>query len=128
MSVTGARVLRRTMTDAERKLWLSLRGRQLDGAKFRRQHPLGRYVLDFYCEESRLVVGVDGGHHTPERDAVRTEWLEAHGCRVIRFGNLEVLQQLPAVLEAISLALAASPHPRAGARLPLPMGEGKSAS
>lgn len=137
MSVTGARVLRKTMTDAERKLWLALRGRQLGGAKFRRQHPLGPYVLDFYCEESQLVIEVDGMQHVPVRDAARTAWLEAHGRRVLRFWNHEVLQQLPAVLEAVLLALSASPHPRppkalapsaaAIARLPLPMGEGKEA-
>jgi very-short-patch-repair endonuclease len=124
MSVTGARRLRKTMTGAERKLWRVIRDRQLAGAKFRRQHPLGPYVIDFYCEESQIAVEVDGMQHVPERDDGRTAWLEAHGCRVIRFWNHEVLQQLPAVLETISLALTASPHPRADARRPLPMGEG----
>jgi len=124
MSVTTARKLRRDMTIAERKLWLALRGRQLGGAKFRRQHPLGPYVIDFYCEEAHLAVEVDGIQHTPEGDAPRTAWLEAHGCRVIRFWNEEVLKHMPAVLETILRALAASPHPRADARLPLPMGEG----
>jgi very-short-patch-repair endonuclease len=124
MSVTTARRLRKDMTDAERKLWFALRGRQLGRAKFRRQHPLGPYVIDFYCEAAQLAVEVDGSQHVPERDAARTAWLEAHGCRVVRFWNHEVLCQLPAVLETILRAIEASPHPRAGARLPLPMGEG----
>jgi very-short-patch-repair endonuclease len=111
MSLTIARRLRRDMTDAERKLWANLRHRQLEGAKFRRQHPLGNYVLDFYCEACRLVVEVDGSQHTPEGDAARTAWLDAHGCRVIRFGNLDVLKQLPDVLETIRTALLESPSP-----------------
>src|SRR4051812_1339578 len=104
MAVTTARRLRKTMTDAERKLWSRLRSRQLVGKKFRRQHPLGPYVLDFYAEEHRLVVEVDGGQHTPEVDAERTAWLQAQGCRVIRFWNHEVLWNLPDVLEMIRVA------------------------
>lgn len=104
------------MSDAERKLWAKLRDRQLEGAKFRRQHPLGRYVLDFYCEDTQLVVEVDGRQHTLAGDAERTAWLEAHGGRVMRFDNLDVLKQLPDVLDTIRAALLESP--------PLPMGEG----
>jgi very-short-patch-repair endonuclease len=96
MAVATVRRLRKT-TDAERKLWSKLRGRQLASVKFRRQHPLGPYVLDFYAEDHRLVVEVDGGQHTPEADAARTAWLEARSCRVLRFWNNEVLLSLPDV-------------------------------
>ena len=96
-----ARRLRVTMTDAERKLWRTLRDRQVDGLKFRRQHPIGPYVLDFLCEERRLAVELDGGQHTADKDAVRTAWLADHGVRVIRFWNNDVLTNLPGVVEMI---------------------------
>ncbi len=96
-----ARRLRVMMTDAERMLWKALRNRQLDGLKFRRQHPIGPYVLDFLCEERRFAVELDGGHHTVESDAVRTAWLFDHGIRIIRFWNNDVLTNLPGVLETI---------------------------
>ncbi len=89
------------MTDAERKLWSALRDRQIDGLKFRRQHPIGPYVLDFLCEERRLAVELDGGQHTAEKDAARTAWLADHGVRVIRFWNNDVLTNLPGVVEMI---------------------------
>lgn len=109
------------MTDAERKLWAALRDRQLSGVKFRRQHPLGRYVLDFFSEEHQIAIEVDGGQHADSKtDAVRTAWLVAHGCRVLRFWNNDVLHNLTGVLETIRLALAAAPHPD-----PLPKGEGE---
>src|SRR3954447_7823268 len=99
--VTIARRLRRDMTDAERKLWAKLRNRQLEGVKFRRQHPLGKYVLDFYAEDHRLVVELDGSQHTPEGDAERTAWLVAQGCRVLRFWNHEAMRQFDDVMEMI---------------------------
>jgi very-short-patch-repair endonuclease len=101
------------MTDAERRLWSKLRNSQLNGEKFRRQHPLGPYVLDFFCERTNLAVEVDGGQHAEqaEADLARTRWLESKGCRVIRFWNNEVLSNTEEVLEAIRLALNASPHP-----------------
>ncbi|MDP9415418.1 MAG: DUF559 domain-containing protein, partial [Pseudomonadota bacterium] len=77
--------LRRDMTEAEHRLWLHLRGRRLEGFKFKRQWTLGRYVVDFCCLEARLIVEVDGGQHSEEADAVRTAWLEAEGFRVRRF-------------------------------------------
>jgi very-short-patch-repair endonuclease len=125
MSITNARRLRKAMTDAERKLWTKLRDRQLEGVKFRRQHPLGDYVLDFYCEERQLVIEVDGGQHTPERDAVRTAWLEAHGCRVLRFWNPDVLLHLPDVLEMIRAAVLESPLPSGEGAERSEAGEGK---
>lgn len=126
MSVKTARRLRRTMTEPERLLWSKLRDSQLDGVKFRRQHPLGPYVLDFFCERHKLAIEIDGGQHADcSSDAARTAWLEAHGCRVVRFWNNDVRDNLSGVLEAIRLALTAAPHPLATARYPLPMGEGK---
>ena len=98
-----ARRLRRGQTNAESKLWRCLRNRQLDGAKFRRQTPIGRYVVDFFCEEESLIVELDGGQHAIEieADQARTYWLETHGYRVIRFWNNEVLENLEGVLERI---------------------------
>jgi very-short-patch-repair endonuclease len=101
-----ARVLRKSMTDAERKLWSLLRDRQLDGHKFRRQHPLGSYVLDFACLEQKLVVEVDGGQHAEsERDRQRTAWLEAQGWRVIRFWNNDVLSNPESVSARLTEAM-----------------------
>src|SRR5919197_4891358 len=101
--------LRREMTDAERRLWQHLRGRQVEGRKFRRQHPVGCYVLDFVCLEARLVIEVDGGQHGErvKDDGLRTEWLEARGFRVLRFWNHEVLNKLDeaeaGIWQAVSL-------------------------
>ena len=99
------RILRKSNTSAEALLWRLLRSRQVSGAKFRRQHQFGSYILDFYCPECRLVVEVDGGQHAlPEntaRDAQRTQYLESRGIRVLRFTNLEVLQETEAVLTGI---------------------------
>ena len=98
-----ARDLRRDQTPAEKKLWARLRSSQLDGLKFRRQHPIGRFVVDFYCASRRLVIEVDGDSHAEqvEYDAARSEWLGGHGYRVVRFSNREVEHELDAVLEAI---------------------------
>lgn len=115
-----SRVLRGQPTDAERLLWQRLRGRQMSGHRFRRQHPLGRYIVDFACLEAGLIVEVDGGQHLTDeaRDQVRTEWLAARGFRVLRFWNHEVLTQIDGVAEAIWRALQAherdpalDPHP-----------------
>ena len=125
MSLGSARRLRRNMTDVERKLWARLRDAQLDGYKFRRQHPLGSYVLDFFCESERLAVELDGGQHADnkEKDDLRNAWLVARGCRVIRFWNHEVLENIEGVLERLRLELPVAPHPRA-ARAPSPSGRG----
>ncbi len=107
-----ARELRRRATEAERVLWERLRNRRLGGLKFRRQHPLGPYIVDFYCAEHRLVIEVDGPIHErqKERDALRTEYLEAYGYRVLRFTNEDVLTDIEAVLERI-LAACREPSP-----------------
>jgi very-short-patch-repair endonuclease len=99
----NARALRREPTDAERALWHHLRQRQLEGLKFRRQHPLGRYILDFVCLEAALVIEIDGGQHADQRDRDRdrTAWLERRGYRVLRFWNNEVLADPAGVLEVI---------------------------
>ncbi|MCD5416329.1 endonuclease domain-containing protein, partial [Candidatus Bipolaricaulota bacterium] len=90
-------------TEAEKLLWQKLRIRQLGGAKFRRQTPIGPYIVDFFSFEHRLVVEIDGGqHNTPQGqqyDLTRTAWLEAQGFRVLRFWSNEVLTNLEGVLE-----------------------------
>ena len=105
-----ARRLRSTPTDAEARLWLQLRRQQLDGFRFRRQQPIGRYVVDFFCPEAKLIVEVDGGQHADENGA-RTRWLEARGYRVIRFWNNDVLGNTDGVVEKIREALHGPPIP-----------------
>ena len=103
--LTGvARTLRSTSTDAERRLWYRLRDRRLGGHKFRRQYPVGNYVVDFACLERRLVVELDGGQHAEvsTHEAQRTAFLLAQGFRVLRFWNDEVMDQFDAVLEVIA--------------------------
>jgi very-short-patch-repair endonuclease len=96
-----ARSLRKKSTDAERLLWKYLRAKQVAGLKFRRQEPIGNYIVDFVCFESRVAVEVDGGQHSEERDAKRVNWLQSQGFRVIRFWNHEVLANIEGVLEMI---------------------------
>lgn len=104
---TRARELRQQQTPAERMLWRALlRDRAVNGLKFRRQHPLDGFVLDFFCPEVKLCVELDGGIHDAqqERDTARTEQLEARGLLVIRFRNEEVEDDLPSVLSRIAKA------------------------
>ncbi|GIK99373.1 MAG: hypothetical protein BroJett029_35820 [Alphaproteobacteria bacterium] len=111
--------LRVNATDAERKLWHQLRRKQVGGLRFRRQYPLGLYIVDFVCLPARLVVEVDGGQHAEqlERDAARTAWLESQGFRVIRFWNNEVLGNIEGVLHVIGENLPAErPPPPAPSR------------
>jgi adenine-specific DNA-methyltransferase len=108
---TRSRRLRRDSTDAERKLWNILRNRQLNGFKFRQQVEIDGYIADFFCPEKRLIIEVDGGQHTPERDARRTAFLESQGFRILRFWNNDVLQNLDGVWAAIEEALTTPPHP-----------------
>ena len=102
-----ARALCSRMSDAETLLWQHLRGRRFQGFKFRRQRPLGPYILDFVCLEAGLVIEVDGGQHAEAQayDDRRTMFIEQQGLRVIRFWNHDVLNQTPAVLEQIWQAL-----------------------
>ena len=107
---TRARELRNNPTDAERVLWRQLRFWQLDGYKFRRQQPLGRYVVDFVCLEKRVVVEVDGGQHSDKVDAERDSWLRDEGFVVLRFWNNEVLKTIDAVREVILKNLQSTPY------------------
>ena len=112
-----ARQMRREQTAAEKHLWQRLRHKQVGGYKFRRQHVIDRFVVDFYCAEARLVVEVDGPTHdyTQEEDALRTEFLESLGLRVLRFTNDEVFQATDAVVERIGevvLGVEEQPHPQ----------------
>jgi len=96
-----ARRFRKKMTDAEFKLWIHLRNKQL-GVKFRRQYPIDNYIVDFVCLESRLVVGIDGGQHSESKtDTSRDEYLRSQGFKVLRFWNTEVLQNIEGVLSKI---------------------------
>ena len=94
-------------TPAEEKLWQKLRNKQLLGLKFRRQHSIERFIVDFYCGKVRLVVEVDGSIHdyTQEEDALRQAFLESLGLRVLRFSNAEVLDSVDRVLEVIAAYL-----------------------
>ena len=97
-----ARELRKRMGDAEAVLWSALRRRQL-GCRFRRQHPIGRFVVDFVCLRHRYVIELDGEQHLESPyDAARTRWLEQRGYRVIRFWNNEVLGNLEMVTDTIA--------------------------
>jgi very-short-patch-repair endonuclease len=107
-----AQEMRRALTPAELRLWNALRGKRLARLRFRSQHPVGPFVLDFYCAEHKLVVEVDGSvHQEPAqvvRDQARTERAEAYGYRVVRFTNEEVFGDLESVLENI-LAVVETP-------------------
>lgn len=123
-TLTTAKTLRitgtGTGTDAEFKLWYYLRARRLGGFKFRRQHPIPPYVADFYCDELKLVIELDGSQHDDESDLTRTHALQRQGLFVLRFWDNQVLQETEAVLEAI-LDIAQG---RTLSPTPLPMGEG----
>ena len=93
--------LRQNLTEAETRLWSRLRGRRLNDHKFRRQVPIGPYIVDFLCIEQRLIVEADGSQHNEEFDALRTAFLEARGYRVIRFWNQDILARTEDVLATI---------------------------
>ena len=105
LTVERARELRRRMTPPEARLWVCLRGKRLAGLKFRRQHPIGPYILDFYCAAAKLAVEVDGqSHEHPERiarDVRRTAWLREQGVRVIRLAAEDVRLHLDGVVDFI---------------------------
>ena len=102
-----AKSLRKSSTDTEKHLWYHLRANRLLGHKFKRQVPIGKYIVDFVCREKRLIIELDGSQHGDNQayDTQRTVWLEARGFKVLRFWNNEVLQQTPTVLEVILSAL-----------------------
>jgi very-short-patch-repair endonuclease len=130
-----ARKLRQTSTEVEKRLWRWLRDGRLDGLSFRRQHPAGPYILDFYCPQLRLSIELDGSqHHVQEnRDVKRTAWLQRCGVTELRFWNNDVTQNLYGVLETIKGAaeelrvLGQTPTRRWRADLPLSGGGARRA-
>jgi len=105
-----AKQLRSQTTDAERHLWHYLRRRNIGNYRFRRQVPIGRYIVDFACFEAKLIVELDGGQHCqqPGYDRQRDTWIEAKGFRVLRFWDDQVFQETAAVLDVIFVALASA--------------------
>ena len=105
----AAKKLRANTTPHERILWRALKEFPIEGSHFRRQAPIGPYIVDFFCPAKRLILEIDGGHHnendTAERDRARQNWLESEGYRVIRFWNSEITADLNAVLERIYIEL-----------------------
>ena len=127
-TLVKAKRLRRDMTEPERKLWSVLRNGRLDGAKFRRQQPVGPFIADFVCQEQRLIVEADGGQHAENlADARRSAFLRSKGYRVLRFWNNEIMSNLDGVAQIIATALS-TPHPaQAAPESPSPSrGEGIS--
>jgi very-short-patch-repair endonuclease len=117
--IDNAKKLRGTMTDAEKLLWRHLRGHRLLGEKFRRQQPIGRYIVDFVHFGAGLIVEADGGQHCDDQDDVaRSEWLRSQGFKILRFWNHEMLSNTTVVLETIISEVNGTPLPS-----PLPQGE-----
>jgi very-short-patch-repair endonuclease len=114
-----AKSLRRNGTDAEARLWYHLRAGRLNGFKFRRQHPVPPYIVDFYCAAAKLIVELDGSQHTRESDAERSRYLDSLGLRVLRYWDNEVLQHTEVVMAAILSAAeeqTLAPNPSPGGR------------
>jgi very-short-patch-repair endonuclease len=122
--IKNARQLRQNSTDVEKKIWQELRSNRFEGYKFRRQHDIGNYVVDFVCLQQKLLIELDGGQHSDQKeyDDERTKYLEGLGYKVLRFWNNEVMQNMEGVMMVISSYL--TPHPN-----PLPEeGEGTTSS
>lgn len=126
--------MRREPTSSETRLWAAIRGRQLDGLHFRRQHPIGRFILDFCCTGKRLAVELDGAVHVDRQgyDQARSEYLASFGYRVLRYSNEETMKRLSAVLERIKIearaahtASCVSPAPTPQPAPPTRPGEGE---
>lgn len=104
-----ARELRRNQTPAEYRLWIHIKNRQLNGVKFKRQVPIGKYIADFVALQQKLIIELDGGHHNEDvykkKDDERTKFLEMKGYTVLRFWNNDVMDNLEGVLEQIHLTL-----------------------
>ncbi|HEX9714865.1 MAG TPA: endonuclease domain-containing protein [Desulfurivibrionaceae bacterium] len=109
----NAKTLRTNQTEAEQRLWHHLRAHRFMDLKFKRQKPIGRYIVDFICVEQHLIIEIDGGQHAgqTEYDQRRDAWLRSQGYTVLRFWNHEVMQQLEGVLEQIRSTIALSPGP-----------------
>ena len=116
-----AKLLRNQMTDAERRLWRHLRAHRLSNIKFKRQQPIGPFIVDFVCFQSRLVIEIDGAQHFDNvRDRERDAWMQGQEFRVLRFWNSEVLGNLEGVAQKIMMEIGGSIPPLPG---PLPRGE-----
>ena len=117
-ALNNAKALRTNQTEAEQRLWYHLRAHRFMELKFKRQKPMGRYIVDFVCVERRLIIELDGGQHAEqaEYDQHRDAWLRSQGYVVLRFWNNEIMQQLDGVLEQIrgTLTLSPSPSPASG--------------
>ena len=109
----SAKTLRTNQTDAEIVLWYYLRAHRFFGLKFKRQKPIGSYIVDFVCLEQKLIIELDGGQHAEqvEADEKRTRFLESEGYKVLRFWNNQVLHEMEGVLEAIRTQITLSPTP-----------------
>jgi very-short-patch-repair endonuclease len=105
--LSKAKQLRKNQTDAEKVLWKKLRNRQIYGYKFRRQVPIGSYIVDFMCVSIKLIIELDGGQHAEQQDydRKRTAYLEAKEFQVVRFWNNDVLTNIDGVLESLTLTL-----------------------
>jgi len=117
---TNARTLRRNLTDAERIIWYGLRAHRLKGVSFRRQTPIGPYIVDFVSHSAKIVIEIDGGQHFEaaheKRDARRDRFLASKGYRVLRFNNHDVMKNRVGVLERIASVLGDAPSPPSPAR------------
>ena len=108
----AAKSLRKKLTNTESFLWFHLQAKQLEGLKFRRQQPIGKYIVDFVCFGKKIIVEVDGGQHSEmDYDRERDEWLKREGFKVLRFWNNEVLNNITGVLEVIRSHCLKSPSP-----------------
>ena len=110
-----ARKLRQNQTPQETKMWNILRNQQIKGCKFRRQYPIGEYIVDFVCKEIKLIIEIDGGqHNTPEQinyDKKRTKYLNSKGYKVLRFWNNEIDKNLEGVYKKIVDVISIQPSP-----------------
>jgi very-short-patch-repair endonuclease len=118
-----SRVLRRNLTPWELKIWLLLRHRQILGYKFRRQHKIGKYIVDFCCPEKQLIIEIDGGQHNTEKgrekDFIRQKYLENRGFKIVRFWNIDIDNNIQGVGQKIfEILFSNTPHPS-----PLPKAE-----
>lgn len=123
-TLSNAKILRTQQTEAEQRLWYHLRAHRFMSLKFKRQKPIGRYIVDFVCMEQMLVIELDGGQHSEQivYDQRRDAWLRSQGYTVLRFWNNAVMQELDGVLEQIRLMIILEPSPPP----PLPQaGEGR---
>jgi very-short-patch-repair endonuclease len=109
----AARILRKNMTPAEDVLWKALNNRQIEGFRFRRQHPMGRFILDFYCPQLKLAIEVDGDIHNEQQeyDQNRDQKLQEFGCYILRFSNHQILLDLPNVIKKITQITKTLSHP-----------------